>query len=270
MRRFLLAILLLDISVPPKAHASEETQNLYRFQTVVTGTGETNRAIGFRNCLDGVLMRVSGDTRLPDNPQFLALRGRAGEFVESFHYRDRLEGVPIHDEQGTYDRPHDLTCLYKPETVDRLLAMLGSRPWVAMRPALGVVLEVQTNRKRFLLTADGEESPYMRDSFRNAADLMVMGVAFPTTVEIDRSGLDADNFDPAKPGLQSLAVEAGGSAALFGTIIWSDKDLGWIARWHFDSQGHHYNWEIRGVSFDDAFRNAVGGVARILSGNGEP
>ncbi len=30
---------------------------------------------------------------------------QAASFVQSFSYQDRLPGKPIHDEQGTYDRP---------------------------------------------------------------------------------------------------------------------------------------------------------------------
>ena len=45
----------------------------------------------------------------------------AGDYVASFTYRDRLEGIPIHDEQGTYDRPHDLTVNVDPAKIDAAL-----------------------------------------------------------------------------------------------------------------------------------------------------
>ncbi|TIL78497.1 MAG: DUF2066 domain-containing protein, partial [Mesorhizobium sp.] len=96
------------------------TEALYQSQTIVTGTGEVNRKIGFRDCLDKVLVRVSGDQRLPGKPEMAALRDKAGDFVESFRYHDRMEGIPVHDEQGTHDRPHDLTCLYKPAVIDKV------------------------------------------------------------------------------------------------------------------------------------------------------
>ena len=34
--------------------------------------------------------------------------------------------------------------------------------------------------------------------------------------------------------------------------------------------GQNYAWRVRGVSFDDAFRNASRGAAQVLSGNGQP
>ena len=74
--------------------------------------------------------------------------------------------------------------------------------------------------------------------------------------------------DPA--GLADVAKASGGEHALAGTLVWSDEELGWIADWRIDFNGRTYAWEIRGVSFDDAFRNAIRGAAQVLSGNGNP
>ncbi|WP_409526985.1 hypothetical protein [Rhizobium sp. G21] len=57
---------------------------------------------------------MSGDQRLLAHPRLAELRQRAASFISGFSYRDRLAGKPIHDEQGTYDRPHDLICRYDP------------------------------------------------------------------------------------------------------------------------------------------------------------
>jgi len=62
----------------------------------------------------------------------------------------------------------------------------------------------------------------------------------------------------------------GGDQALAGTLIWSDAARGWIAEWRLDFEGKPYRWRISGVSFDEAFRNALRGAAQVLSGNGEP
>jgi hypothetical protein len=36
-----------------------------------------------------------------------------------------------------------------------------------------------------------------------------------------------------------------------------------------DLRGQLHRWQFRGVTFDEAFRRALGGAAQILSGNGE-
>src|SRR5882724_10057567 len=114
LSRLLAAAICLIVGHVSQAAVAATTDELYQSQTIVTGQGEVNRQIGFKDCLDRVLVRVSGDQRLPNKSEMAALRDKAGSFVDGFRYHDRLEGIPVHDEQGTHDRPHDLTCLYKP------------------------------------------------------------------------------------------------------------------------------------------------------------
>ncbi|TJW44790.1 MAG: DUF2066 domain-containing protein, partial [Mesorhizobium sp.] len=152
---------------------------LYQSQTIVTGQGEVNRQTGFKACLDAVLVRVSGDQRLPKRPEMAALRDKAGSFVAEFRYHDRLEGIPVHDEQGTHDRPHDLTCLYQPAVIDPLLATLDSRPWLAERPRLAVFLVAEQGARHFALTADEQRGQAMRESFVNATQPLLMRITFP-------------------------------------------------------------------------------------------
>ncbi|MDX8438418.1 DUF2066 domain-containing protein [Mesorhizobium australafricanum] len=242
---------------------------LYQAQAIVTGTGEVNRQIGFKDCLDKVLVKVSGDQRLTQKPEILALRDKAADFVQSFRYHDRLEGIPIHDEQGTHDRPHDLTCLYKPAVVDKLLAQLGSRPWLGARPLIAVFMTAEQGSRHFVLTPDEGRGDAMRESFINAADPLLMRVSFPRAGQL--GGLDENALAAADMArLDKLARKAGAARALAGSIVWSDKELGWIADWRLADRGKTYRWQVRGVSFDEAFRVAVRGAAQILSGHGQP
>lgn len=242
---------------------------LYQSQTIVTGQGEVNRQIGFKDCLDRVLVKVSGDQWLPKKPEMAGLRDKAGSFVDSFRYHDRLEGIPVHDEQGTHDRPHDLTCLYKPAVIDKVLGELGSKPWLGERPRLVVFLTAEQGRRHFALTADDQPGQAMRESFVNATGPLMMHIAFPPAALL--SGMD-ENAERAADmaSLDRLAQKAGADQALAGSIVWSDKDLGWIADWRVAMAGKTYHWQVRGVSFDEAFRVAIRGAAQILSGNGQP
>ncbi|WP_202354781.1 DUF2066 domain-containing protein [Mesorhizobium sp. 113-3-3] len=269
LRALLLTIGVTIACMAPRDAFAVTTDELYQSQTIVTGQGEVNRQIGFRDCLDRVLVRVSGDRRLPEKPEMAALRDKAGDFVDTFRYHDRLEGIPIHDEQGTHDRPHDLTCLYKPATVDKLLAQLGSKPWPGERPTLAVFFTAEQGARHFVLSAEEKRGETMRESFANATGPLLMHVVFPKAAllaEFGEKGLRTD--DMAR--LDRLAKQTGGTQALAGSIVWSDKELGWIADWRLADQGKTYRWQVRGVSFDEAFRVAIGGAAQILSGNGQP
>lgn len=243
-----------------------EPEQLYRATAIVTGRDERNRPLGFRECLDEVLVRVSGDARLIEKPEMAGLRERAGRFVSSFSYRDRMEGIPVHDEQGTYDRPYDLTCIYEPAVVDELLASLGGRPWLGERPTLAVLLRVEQGAKRFTLTADGREGDYMRQAFEAVAETLAMEVAFPSGRELAGAQAAEEGADAAS----AAAWPAGHARLLQGGIVWSDAERGWVADWRLWDKDVAHHWEVRGVSFDEAFRGAVRGSAQILSGNGPP
>ncbi|TIT22341.1 MAG: DUF2066 domain-containing protein [Mesorhizobium sp.] len=260
---------LIAANTPPVS--AETVDQLYQSQTIVTGQGEVNRQIGFKACLDAVLVRVSGDQRLPKRAEMAALRDKAGSFVAEFRYHDRLEGIPVHDEQGTHDRPHDLTCLYQPEVIDPVLAGLGSKPWLAERPRLAIFLSAEQGARHFALTADDQRGPAMRESFANATGPLVMRIVFPAASLLSASKLDDRSLSHADMAtLDQLARKAGADQALAGSIIWRDKELGWVADWRLVMKGKSYKWQVRGVSFDEAFRVAMRGAAQILSGNGQP
>jgi hypothetical protein len=269
IRAFFMVLAVLATVWPVgRAGADEASWPLYAARTIVTGTGEANRLIGFRDCLRRVLVRVSGDQRLAIDARLAPMDDTAGQLVASFKYRDRLEGIPIHDEQGSHDRPHDLTCFYDHATVDALLASLGSRPWLAHRPALAVVLSVEQAGKHRYLDRDGDAGSAMRDSLSAAAEPMAMSVVVPPMALLDALPYRATEL--TQPDAAALAAAAGGELALLGDLRWSDAHLGWIATWRLWRNDESHQWSARGVSFDEAFRLAVRGAAQILSENGDP
>ncbi|RUU74457.1 DUF2066 domain-containing protein [Mesorhizobium sp. M7A.F.Ca.MR.362.00.0.0] len=268
-----LAPVAIGLSICLTVHPVRATtlEDLYSSQTTVNGKYEKNRQAGFKRCLDAVLVRVSGDQRLPAKPEMAAPRDKAGSFVASFRYRDRMQGIPNHDDQGTYDRPHNLYCQYKPAEIDPVLASLGSRPWLTERPRLAVFLTTERGTMHYALDADDDRGMPMRESFGNAAGSLAMQVAFPTAAQLSQTGLDDQALRNAEmTKLDTLAKKAGANQALSGSLVWSDKELGWIAYWQLKAGDETYRWQVRGVNFDEAFRVAIRGAAQILSGNGQP
>jgi hypothetical protein len=85
-----------------------------------------------------------------------------------------MEAIPIHDEQGTRDRPYDLTVDFHPEKIDELLQALGQKPWTARRPTVVVLLAVKYEARSYLLTGDADEGFDQRESFMSSAWLTGM------------------------------------------------------------------------------------------------
>lgn len=251
-----LLALLLIATFPASQARAFMPDDVYTSVCVVTGQGPENRAKGFADCLDKVLPRVSGNSRLADSPLMRTAREHAADYIENFTYRDRLAGRPIHDEQGTHDRPFDLICRFRKERLDDLLERLGTRPWLAKRPVLEILLTVRRGDLSYQVTAGSGRDLAMREAFTAASDLTGIDVVFPS-----EGRLQADSTAGAIP--------------LSGDLEWNESALGWVATWTLSDQQngiepHDVTWQVRGVSFDDAFRAALQGAAQILSRNGEP
>jgi len=245
--------------------------NLYRAQTVVTGQGEPNRIIGFGACLEDVLIKVSGQPMLAGDRRLAAYKAKAKEFVSSFDYHDQYAGKPHHDEQGTRDRPYDLTVAFDEDKIDGLLAKLGLKPWRSQRPTLGVFVEMLHGPKDFIVTSEGTQSDLQRDALAAAAGKRGMRFVLPETAALASANVTAAGLLKMPPAqLSSIVAPRGGEAILVGQLVWDDKDLGWATQWRMAWRGRDYKWQFRGVTFDEAFRRGIGGAAQVLSGNGDP
>src|SRR5437764_1081360 len=90
---------------------------LYRAQTIVTGTGEANWVEALSPLLEEVLVKVSGAPKLTGDPRLATFKAKAKELVGEYSYHDQMSRIPIHDEQGTRDRPYDLTVDFDPAKI---------------------------------------------------------------------------------------------------------------------------------------------------------
>ena len=245
--------------------------DLYRAKVTVTGQGEANRIIGFAACLEDVLIKVSGAQKLSGDRRLAAYKSKAGDLVTAFSYRDQFSGKPIRDEQGTRDRPYDLTVEFEESKIDDILGALGLKPWLSHRPRLAVFVEMEQGPKSYLVTSDGTRSDLQRDSLLAAADRRGMDIVLPTTAALAKSNITGAELRRAPfAALAPVAAAQGGEVVLVGRLVWNDRELGWATQWQMDWRGRTHRWQIRGVTFDEAFRRGIGGAAQILSGNSDP
>jgi uncharacterized protein len=239
-------------------------------QTVVTGEGEANRMIGFRSCMEDVLIKVSGAERLAGDRRLAAYKAKAKDFVTAFDYHDQFSGKPKRDEQGTRDRPFDLTVDFDKEKIDGVLKALGLKPWLSHRPVLAVFVEMEQGERKFIVTSDGTQSDLQRDALLAAAAKRGMTMVLPTAAALGKADINARELGKTPSSmLVSLTAGQGGEVALVGRLVWNDRELGWATQWQIDRAGRPHRWRLRGVTFDEAFRRGIGGAAQMLSDNGE-
>lgn len=253
------------------ARAASPLGDLYRARAVVTGQGEAERARGFALCLEDVLVKVAGDPRLLRDPRLARLEAEAQSYVAAFDYRDRMAGIPVHDEQGTRDRPFDLFVTFDRAKIDGALRSLDLKPWTAERPRVVLFLRVRDGGGTYVLAGDGERGLGQRQSLQAAAEKRGVPILLPNSHALAAAGFTAAAGVGADlRHLDRAAKRVGGTLALAGELQWKEQALGWAADWHLRWRGIDHRWGLEGVSFDDAFRQAMEGAEQILSGHGRP
>jgi len=270
VNRAMIGILAALLTWCTGAMAAAST-NLYRTKVTVTGQGEANRNVGFAAALEDVLIKASGAQKLSGDRRLAAYKVKARDYVRTFSYRDQFFGKPIRDEQGTRDRPFDLTVEFEEKRIDDILKALSLKPWLSGRLRLAVFVEMEQGAKNYVVTTDGSQSDLQRDALLAAADKRGVDIVLPGTAALAKSNMTAaDLRAPSFPALGSLAAEQGGKIVLVGRLVWDDRDLGWATQWQMDWRGRIHRWQMRGFTFDETFRRGIGGAAQILSGNGDP
>lgn len=244
---------------------------LYRAQTIVTGTGEANRVEALGPLLEEVLVKVSGAPKLAGDPRLTPFKAKAKTLVGEYSYHDQMSGIPIHDEQGTRDRPYDLTVDFDPAKIADTLKQLGLKPWAAPRPTLAVFAGLQQGTNSYVIAADGDRGTDQRDSLLAIAAKRGMPVLLPSTDALKKTGVDPAKLAKATPASLASALEGRSSdTMLIGQLSWNERKLGWDAQWRMDLGGKSHNWRLLAPTYDEAFRRGIGGAAQMLSGNGEP
>ena len=174
MTRGILGLAMaLAAAIPALAAQQDPHLGRYEARTIVTGTDLRSRPAGMAACLADVLVKVSGDPSILDDPRLPALAAHAADDATGLDYWDRMSGIAHHDEQGSSDRPYNMTVRFDPARIEAALRTLGRAPWPDPRPALVVRVRVQGAHDTFDLTeaeprADGMRAA-LAESGRNTA-----------------------------------------------------------------------------------------------------
>jgi len=241
-------------------------EELYRATTVITGSSlEDEKLRGFGECLEQVLIKVLGDSSLAGTPAVVALAAQAEKFVENYDLRDRMAGIPVHDEQGTRERPHLLTVQFSQESVHRALEQLGREPWLD-RPIVALALIVDNGVQRSVLMRDTDFGADQRNALEEAGQRLGLTITFPEGVAqnndlTDNASRGSGDLEP----LLNLAREAGGEALLAGVLTWDKQALRWTSQWELVWNASPIRWEVSAMSFDMVFRNALEKTLSLLS-----
>lgn len=265
MRVFLSIIILAAGTLAPWLAAAQspsfEPSELYKAETIVTGTGESERMRGFRIGVDDVLVKLTGDAGVAATKPAIDIAKKAADLIADFTYEDRLKGIPIHDEQGTRDRPHFLRMRFDPAKFDAALQEAGLTKWSGERPTLTVWIGISEPRGKYVLAREGNGYG-QREVLKDASKKRAVPIALPPENQT------AVDYDAVAKGdvavLRQASKDLGGNAILYGLLDF-DGEAHWNTRWTVAGDRIDASWKMDGVTFDAALKGAIDQVTAAYS-----
>lgn len=245
--------------------------SLYAGRALQTGKLQGADRASIAASFSEVLVKVSGDPEVVRDSRFSAVAVNLEQMVTGIDYRDRMAGIPIGDEQGTRERPYELTVHFDPAKTDNVLAALDKKPFTGPRPRLLVLISIKNSARTYLLETDSEFGVDQRDALFESAFQAGLPVQLPEKKLLQESSVRIEQLGQlSQADIRKLTLAAGAEAGLIGTLIWNDGARGWLINWHFADPTHDERWSLADVTFDRAFQNAMFGTLSILAGKGTP
>lgn len=248
------AILIPWLCWPAAAKTGQGMEELYKAETIVTGKGEAERLRGFKIGAEQVLIKLTGRPNLAKTERAQTVVALAPELVAEHSYEDRMKDIPIHDEQGTRDRPHFLRIMFDRQKFDQALKSAGIKKWEGKRPIVAVWLGIREGRGRYILSRDGDSGYGQREVLKEASKLRAIPVVLP---EEDQETVTYTNIVKRNWSvLLSASQQLGASAVLYGTLEF-DGNAHWNCQWVLAGDRAYAKWRLRRVTFDKALKDAI-------------
>lgn len=232
--------------------------DLYSAETIVTGTEEPERSRGFGVGLLQVVIKLTGLAALETDRRLVSILPTASRYVATFSYEDRMKDIPVHDEQGTRERPHFLRVHFDKAGIDQMLRKLGLPKWSNERPRLTVWLAIRTARGSYVLSADGDRGYGQREVFKSASKRRGVPILIPDRRQIEAAGTGFND-------IVANSIERSGSDEKLIGVLETGTDGYWDVRWHLTAQQIDDRWAETRVTFDTAIRGAIDRAAALLS-----
>jgi uncharacterized protein len=281
MRAKLLVLsLVLVAALPDGAFTAGEghDERLFKAEVIVTGTGEKERARGFREGLKEIFVKLAGDASLESSDKLAPFLNDASAYIRDYSYEDRMKHLPIRDEQGTRDRPHFLRLTADAAKIEAAMNEAGLRIWDD-RPPIDVLLTVKDFKLSYLVAAEanGESSAATYLGY-SVASSRYQGYEMREVLKsiASRRGLTLNL--PAPAALAKLS-EPGGARAFGAAGARYRASIGvlpsgyWTLQaraWTLSAAGAYadnpacFSFEISEVSFDTALRHSIDAFAAWL------
>lgn len=230
MARLLFAVLLGGLV--PGAGMAAQLEKLYEAQIPVLDQAAKTRKKGLRDALAEVLVRVSGDRAVLEQPAITSLLAQPGRYVQQFGYRPSPEdGAQV---------PWLLWVRFDAAGLERTLRERGLPFWGQERPETLVWIAVEQRGRREVI-AEPEKSA-VKNWLHTAAVRRGLPLIFPLMdLEDSREVKFTDVWGGFMGTLHAASRRYRPQAILVGRVH-QGASGGWSATWSLHIQGSEKRW----------------------------
>jgi hypothetical protein len=256
----LLICCILVLGLAPSVELDAAVvRGLYSAEVPVENQSDAVRSRGFERALREVFVKVSGDSRVRNDPELDAVLRRAPRYVREFSYTTH---APADSSGGTPSLW--LRVSFDATSVDRLLRESGLPVWGKERPSTLLWLAVQGGRERSIVGSDSDAS--LLESIAKAAEGRGVPVLLPLMDLEDRSHVNfADFLGGFDESVLAASERYGADAILIASL--SRRNSGsWYGRFTLRSGGLHESRELNAGSADALIRSGIDFMADQLAG----
>jgi len=237
----LRSLILIVLAVFSSFASAVEVHGLYQVEIPVPDQTRDSRQAAYREALEQVLVRVSGQSQVMMQRQFHEVLDDAWKLVQSYRFRQM-------DVQEALDKGLDhaslvLVVQLDPEQVKRLLREAERPIWGQVRPNTVAWVVVEQGGKRELLGA-ASSHPAKRILERRA-DMRGLPLQFPLLDLVDQQAVSvSDVWGGFTEPVKNASLRYSDDAVFFGRVYSRGKR--WIGEWHLVVRGHESHWNVQG------------------------
>ena len=234
-----------------------------------------NQDAGLQDALLAVLVKLTGQQDIAENPATAGLQRRARTFLQRYTYEERDLPPDPEDIFGQPVREILLHAWFDAAALQRELRLAGLPLWGRERPTtlLWLAFEADGNRLLFsnspeqniatFISEHGTENPVeiIEQSITAGAARRGLPVQLPRLDDIDKSQL---GFADVWGGFSERILVASERYRTYGVIagnIFYAGDDRWSARWVLYSENGETQWQVLADSLTAAIDSGIDGVA---------
>lgn len=271
----LLPLLVLLLSLPGPAVAVR-VEGLYRAEVEVLDKGSAARAEGFRRALEQVLIKVTGDSAVIEDPAVESMLATPARYVQQYRYEEIedaaadedtvAEAAPAETGSGTdEDEPvpaYRLEVMFGETQIERTLRASEVVVWGPYRPQVLVWLAYDDGNRRALVAADDETA--MDEALHASADTRGLPLLLPLLDTEDRQRIEfLDVQGGFHDAVRAASERYRASSVLVGHVY--PGNGGWRGEWTLLSGDDRSGWLTRAEGAEQAVQAGIAGLADRLA-----